>query len=672
MESIKALAFITIAAVVCSCGGGKEDKPDGPITPSVVAVSSVSLSKTEAELVVGNTLQLTATVSPSNATDKTLTWNSSSSTIASVSPTGLVTAKAEGSANITASCGGKSATCKLTVKKPIVAVTSVELDKPEITLDAEETYTLKATVKPDNATDKTVTWASSKPDIATVDNNGKVTGVNNGVASVTATSGGKSASCKVNVVVKVKSITLSQTTATISVGEDPLILTATISPDNAADKTVTWSTNNASVATVSNGKVTAVTAGTATITAKAGDKSATCTVTVIPEAVTPLTFWAWKTNKAKVYVSLKKTGSPRAISIECKIDNGKWEEYTIGKEITLTPGQKVAFRAGANGNVSVSQSMVDFYRFNIRDDPYTYTTNHIDASGNIMSLLNRSGSFTIQSPYCFYSLFSNNEILNSVSELELPATTLAEYCYSFLFSNCLNLQNSPKLPATKLATFCYGYMFYNTNLGFPPQLPATELKPQCYEAMFAKSWIYRAPALPATTLASECYKGMFNECSKLTSAPALPATTLAEDCYAYMFGGSGLIYPPKLPATKLAMYCYSGMFSECAKLESAPELPATTLAFGCYERMFYKCEKLTSAPVLWARNLVGDCYKEMFRGCVKLNYVKARFTTKPGSSYTSNWLSGVSATGTFVKNSSATWNVSGSDGIPSGWTVRTE
>ena len=289
MKTINTLAVIIFSALVYSCGGGGGDKPDGPITPSVVAVTSVTVSKTTAELVIGNTLQLTATVSPSNATDKTVTWNSSSTTVATVSPTGLVTAKAEGSANITASCGGKSTTCKLTVKKPVIAVTSVELDKTEITLDAEETYTLKATVKPDNATDKTVTWASTKTDVATVDNNGKVTGVNNGVASVTATSGGKSASCKVNVVVKVKSITLSQTSATIAVGQEPLTLTATISPDNAADKTVTWTTSDATVATVNNGKVTAVKVGTATITAKAGDKSAVCEITVVPTPVTSVT-----------------------------------------------------------------------------------------------------------------------------------------------------------------------------------------------------------------------------------------------------------------------------------------------------------------------------------------------------------------------------------------------
>jgi|GEM_PF-2569089 len=338
MKVFRALVLIAVAAVVCSCGGGKEDKPDGPITPSVVAVSSVSLSKTEAELVVGNTLQLTATVSPSNATDKSVTWNSSNASVATVTPTGLVSAKAEGTANIMASCGGKSAICKLTVKKPVVAVASVELDKPEITLDAEETYTLKATVKPDNATDKTVTWASSKPDVATVDSNGKVTGVNNGVASVTATCCGKSASCKVTVVVKVKSITLSQASATISVGEDPLILTATVSPDNAADKTVTWSTNNASVATVSNGKVTAVTAGTATITAKAGDKSAICTVSVtagheyvdlgLPSGIKWATsnIGAAKPEEAGEYFAWAETESKSDYS---------WPSYIYGKETYL-------------------------------------------------------------------------------------------------------------------------------------------------------------------------------------------------------------------------------------------------------------------------------------------------------------------------------------------------
>lgn len=341
MNTLKILAAIAIASVVYSCGGGGGDKPDGPITPSIVSVTSVTLSKTAEELVIGNTLQLTATVSPSNATDKTVTWSSSSTTIASVSPTGLVTAKTEGSANIIASCGGKSATCKITVKEPVVAVTSVELDKSEITLDAEETYTLKATVKPDNATDKTVTWASTKTDVATVDNNGKITGVNNGVASVTATSGGKSASCKVTVVVKVKLISLSQASATLGVDET-VTLTATVSPDNAADKTVTWSTSDGSVASVSNGVVTAKKIGTATITAKAGDKSATCAITVIATPVTSVTL-------SQTSASLK-VGETVTLSATVKPDNATDKTVTWstsdGSVATVSNGVVTAKKIG--------------------------------------------------------------------------------------------------------------------------------------------------------------------------------------------------------------------------------------------------------------------------------------------------------------------------------------
>ncbi|MBR5907619.1 MAG: Ig domain-containing protein [Bacteroidales bacterium] len=281
MKTLKILFVITLTSVVYSCGGGGgADKPDGPITPAVVSVTSISLSKTSAELAIGKTLQLTATVSPSNATDKTVTWSSSSTTVASVSPTGLVTAIAEGSSNITASCGGKIATCKITVVKPTVAVTSVELDQTDITLKKGDSQTLKATVKPDNATDKNVTWTSSKTDVATVDNAGKVTAVAKGVSTITASCSGKTATCKVNVTVPVESVTLSQTSASLKVNET-VTLTATVKPDDATDKTVTWSTSDGSVATVSNGVVTAKKVGTATITAKAGDKTATCEITVI-------------------------------------------------------------------------------------------------------------------------------------------------------------------------------------------------------------------------------------------------------------------------------------------------------------------------------------------------------------------------------------------------------
>ena len=273
--------MFSAALAICSCGGGGDKPSSGPYTPPAnVAVSSVSVSPSSSELVIGGTVQLSATVSPSNATDKSVTWSSSNQTVATVTPTGLVTAKAEGSTNITANASGKTAICKVTVKKPTIAVTSIELDQTDITLNKGASQTLKATVKPDNATDKNVTWASSKTDIATIDNTGKVTAVAKGVATITASCGGKTATCKVTVTVSVESITLSETTLNLEKGTSAT-LTATVKPDDATDKTVSWSSSNTSVATVTTGGVVvAVSEGSTTIMATADGQTAVCNVNV--------------------------------------------------------------------------------------------------------------------------------------------------------------------------------------------------------------------------------------------------------------------------------------------------------------------------------------------------------------------------------------------------------
>ena len=150
--------------------------------------------------------------------------------------------------------------------------------------------------------------------------------------------------------------------------------------------------------------------------------------------------------------------------------------------------------------------------------------------------------------------------------------------------------------------------------------------------------------LPATILADYCYRSMFQNCTSLTSAPALPATTLASRCYGYMFYGcSKLTSAPELSATRLASSCYSNMFCNCTSLTVAPELPATTLANYCCEYMFY--------------------------GCNKLNYIKMLATDISASYCLSNWVNGVSSTGTFVKTPAMTSLPTNANGIPSGWTV---
>ena len=111
--------------------------------------------------------------------------------------------------------------------------------------------------------------------------------------------------------------------------------------------------------------------------------------------------------------------------------------------------------------------------------------------------------------------------------------------------------------------------------------------------------------------------------------------------------------------------------SDIVELINVPNLLATTLANYCYASMFNGCTSLTTAPELPATTLANGCYYSMFQGCTNLNYIKAMFTTTPSDTYTNSWVYGVSATGTFVKNSQATWIITGNYGIPSGWTVVT-
>lgn len=125
-----------------------------------------------------------------------------------------------------------------------------------------------------------------------------------------------------------------------------------------------------------------------------------------------------------------------------------------------------------------------------------------------------------------------------------------------------------------------------------------------------------------------------------------------------------------LPATTLSPNCYNSMFNGCTSLTTAPELPATTLADYCYSGMFYGCTSLTMAPELPATTLASGCYLYMFQGCTNLNYIKCLATDISARGCLDDWVSGVSSTGTFIKNPSmANWP-SGTSGIPSGWTVQ--
>ena len=225
MKLIRLICAVIFAIIIAGCTE-KETQ---------VEVSSVSLNTATIEMVEGETFSLVATVLPKDAEYDKVIWASSNASVARVN-SGTVTAIKEGITTITASAGGKSATCSVKVSTRVVAVTSITLDKTSLSMKVGETETITATVNPDNATDKTVTWGSSDVSVATVAD-GIVTAKSPGTVTVTAKSGIYTTDCNVTVTVDIESLSLDKTNLSLSIGETAQ-LTATVKPDNATDKNV--------------------------------------------------------------------------------------------------------------------------------------------------------------------------------------------------------------------------------------------------------------------------------------------------------------------------------------------------------------------------------------------------------------------------------------------------
>lgn len=344
------------------------------VTTPVVKVSGVSLSASNLKLAVGGEPStLTATVEPDSATNKNVSWSSSDPTVATV-VAGVVTPVKAGAATIavTTEDGEHSATCKVTVIQPATGIT---LDKQKVVLVGAATEQLKAAVVPAEA-NQTIVWKSSNESVATVDQTGKVAAVSKGAATITVstedgtysqdcavtvsnpatnltvdqsvlglkkgeevtvkvslvgtlagevdetnlalddtgaskafkvvdngdgsytvtalktgsgsfviTAGSLSQTVSVTVTNPAQKVELNKTSLSFTVGDASTKLSATVSPADADDTTVSWTSSDSSIATVKDGVVTPLKAGTATITATCGDKTATCAVTVAAKTI---------------------------------------------------------------------------------------------------------------------------------------------------------------------------------------------------------------------------------------------------------------------------------------------------------------------------------------------------------------------------------------------------
>gem|GEM_PF-2190189 len=239
-------------------------------------VSSVTIDPSTVSIDVGEMYFIMATVEPFNVSNSSLTWSSSNEAVATVTQGGLVRAVGGGTTTITATAADGSGvfdTCIVNV--PIYLTAGVTLNKSFTSIHLGSSETLTATVLPTNATNKNVTWSSDNPWVATVDANGSVSAIGGGSANITARTvdGGFESTCYVSVTTPVSGITIDPPEVTIDAGEMYLLM-ATVEPFNASNSSLTWSSSNEAVATVTQGGlVRAVSAGTTTITATAADGS---------------------------------------------------------------------------------------------------------------------------------------------------------------------------------------------------------------------------------------------------------------------------------------------------------------------------------------------------------------------------------------------------------------
>lgn len=273
------------AKITATVGNVKAEKE----VKVVVPIESVSLSGDDS-ILKGESKRLTATINPEDTTDdKTITWSSDNEDVLFVDQNGQMRGIKEGTANVKAVVAGKETTKQITVNE--IHIDSITIDgDQEFEMVKNQTKNLSAKINPDNTTDddKNITWTSNKDDVAKVDNNGKVTALKEGEATITAKVGTHETSVKVNVKeIHIDSVVINELDDEFTRG-DEFKFSASYTPENTTDenKTVEWSSSNTDVGTIDQeGNFVALKEGTTTITAKIGNIKAEREVTVIENHV---------------------------------------------------------------------------------------------------------------------------------------------------------------------------------------------------------------------------------------------------------------------------------------------------------------------------------------------------------------------------------------------------
>ena len=353
------------------------------VSSNYIPVNGISLNKSNLNLTINSSEKLTSNVSPSNASNKDVTWRSSNNSVATVDSNGKITAKKIGTTIITVSSSGYTSTCTVNVVDTI-ELKGITINKTTLRLKEKNSETLKITFNPSNATNKKITWKSSNSNIATVDNNGTVKAIKPGSATITAVSndGGYVATSKVTVEAlskKVTGVSLDKKEIQLVAGEEGT-LKATINPSYAENKNIKWESSNEKVATVKDGVISAKRKGTTEIKVitEDGEKEAICKVTVTSPPIKSISF---KEKEKTIYVGNTETlltvNEPTNSEIDnpiwtssdekvVKVENGKITGLKVG-ESTITVSNKDK-TIQATINIKVIKKPVE--KLNITIDGY--------------------------------------------------------------------------------------------------------------------------------------------------------------------------------------------------------------------------------------------------------------------------------------------------------------
>ena len=467
-------------------------------------VKSLTLDKLELILLKGENSTLVATIYPTDIPGLAVVWKSEDERIAAVDQNGSIRAVAGGTTYVTASCGYKSARCRVEVR---VTIESISFNPDNFCISTGSTIKLTPTLTPADATEP-LQWSSLNETIASVDTEGNVTALKDGQAVIEASCGSVSAMCIVRVV---NAPTYYLTFETE--GESTLSLAVEgVRPNLFYSRDlIHWDYwDYSAISFTKNSPLYLI-----------GDNKGG----ILTQQVQRAQFVA--------------TGSLFSCS-------GSIMSLIDSDEPVLEIPSDFCF-AGMFRDCELLKSSPDLPATKLKD--FCYSDMFIGCK-NLLSAPELPALSTKQN--CYNCMFARCSSLTITPDL--PATDIKLQCYYCMFSGCTALNKVPdSLPATSLeyASACYYCMFKDCiNLTTPPSLPATTLANYCYSGMFLNcTSLTQAPALPATTLCNSCYEGMFSQCTQLQKAPDLPAANILNQSYEKMFYGCSKLSYIKCLAT---------------------------------------------------------------------------------------------------------------------------